>query len=68
MPIFDSLPVQRVLREFTVSCYRNGRWIAAEAHGLPGRGVRQPRRFALWEADRDPARVHVETACAARHD
>jgi hypothetical protein len=71
MSYFDFPPGQRVLREFTVFCDRNGRWVAAEAHGLPG-GVFDSRdeamRFALWQADRDPIRVHVEAACAERRD
>jgi hypothetical protein len=71
MCYFDFPPGQRVLRAFTVFCDQDGRWVAAEAHGLPG-GVFDSRdeavRFALWQADRDPTRVHVGPADLARHD
>jgi hypothetical protein len=66
---FDLPPGQRVLREFTVSRDPNGRWVAAEAHGLLG-GVFDSRdeavRFALWQADGEAARVHVEPAGVTR--
>jgi hypothetical protein len=42
---------------------QRGRWVASEAHGLLG-GVflscKEAFRFALYEADGDAARVHVE--------
>ena len=69
MSYFDLPPGQRVLRQFIVYRDPKGRWVAAETHGLPG-GVFESRdaavRFALWQADGEAARVHVEPACAAR--
>jgi hypothetical protein len=69
VPYFDWPPGQRVLQEFTVFRDPNGRWVAAEAHGLPN-GVFDSRdeamRFALWQADGEPARVHVEPARVTR--
>jgi hypothetical protein len=63
MPYFDSPPRQRVLREFTIRRDQRGRWVASETHGLLG-GVflscKEALRFALYEADGDLARVHVE--------
>jgi len=71
MSYFDFLPDQRVLREFTVFRDQHGRWVAAEAHGLPG-GVFDSRyeavRFAFWQADRDQTTAHVEATCSARRD
>jgi hypothetical protein len=63
MPYFDAPPGQRVLREFTIRRDQSGRWIASETHGLLG-GVflsrKEALRFALYEADGDVDRVHVE--------
>jgi hypothetical protein len=63
MPYFDLPPGQRVLRQFTIGRDQPGRWIACEIHGLRG-GVfstcKEALRFALYEADGDAARVHVE--------
>ena len=63
MSYFDLPPGQRVLREFTIRRDQCGRWVASEAHGLLG-GVflsrKEALRFALYEADGDAARVHVE--------
>lgn len=63
MPYFDQPPGRCVLREFTIRRDRRGRWIASETHGLLG-GVflscKDALRFALYEADGDAARVHVE--------
>jgi len=71
MSYFDLPPGQRVLREFKIFRDRNGRWIAAEIHGLPG-GVfstcDEAVGFALWKADRDATRVHVVPAGTARRD
>ena len=67
MSYFDLPPGQRVLREFTIRRDQRGRWVASEAHGLLG-GVflscKEALRFALYEADGDAARVHVEPASA----
>jgi len=63
MPYFELPPGQRVLREFTIRRDQRGRWIARETHGLLG-GVfiscKEALRFALYEADGDAARVHVD--------
>jgi hypothetical protein len=63
MPYFDLPPQRRVLREFTIRLNHRGRWIASENHGRVA-GVFLTRkaalRFALYEADGDAARVHVE--------
>jgi hypothetical protein len=63
MPYFELPPDQRVLRQFTIRRDRHGHWIASETHGLLG-GVFVSRkaalRFALYEADGDAARVHVD--------
>lgn len=71
MSYFDLPPGERVLREFTVFHDPNGRWIAAEAHGLPG-GVFDSKdkavRFALCQADGEAARVHVQPNCVTRRD
>jgi hypothetical protein len=65
MPYFELPPGQRVLREFTIRRDPRGRWIASESRGLLG-GVflscKEALRFALYEADGDAARVHVEPA------
>jgi hypothetical protein len=65
MPYFELPPVQRVLREFTIRQDQRGCWIARETHGLLG-GVfvsyKAALRFALYEADGDAARVHIEPA------
>jgi hypothetical protein len=65
MPYFDMPPGHRVLREFVIRRDKRGRWIASETHGLPG-GVflrrEEALRFALYEADGDATRVHVEPA------
>ena len=57
-----TLPIAAVLREFTICPDSHGHWLVVEAHGLLG-GVFVSRqtaeRFALREADDDPARVHV---------
>jgi len=69
VPYFDLPPGQRVLREFTVFHDPNGRWVAAEAHGSPARvfySREEAVRFALWQADGEAARVHVEPARVAR--
>jgi hypothetical protein len=62
MSYFDMPPGQRVLREFRVFRDPNGRWVAAEAHGLPG-GVFDSRdeavHFALQQVDGEMDRVHV---------
>ena len=64
MAYFDLAPGRRVLREFTIRRDQRGRWIASETHGLLG-GVfvscKAALRFALYEADGDSARVHVES-------
>ncbi len=69
MPYFDQPPGRRVLREFTIRRDLLGRWIASEAHGLLG-GVfpscKEALRFALYEADGDAARVHVDTSTAGQ--
>ena len=69
MSYFDLPPGERVLRQFTVYLDPNGRWVAAETHGLPG-GVfdswDDAVRFALWQADGEAARIRVEPACGAR--
>ena len=68
---FDLPPGRRVLQEFTVFRDPNERWVVAEAHGLPG-GVFARRdeamRFALWQADGEVARVHVEPAGVTWYD
>jgi hypothetical protein len=57
-----AFPVAAALREFTICPDRHGHWLVVEAHGMLG-GVFVSRqaaeRFALHEADDDPARVHV---------
>jgi hypothetical protein len=68
MPYFELPPGQRVLREFTIRRDRRGCWIARETHGLLGGvfiGCKAAMRFALYEADGDPARVHIEPASDA---
>ena len=65
MPYFELPSGERVLREFTIRRDQRGCWIARETHGLLG-GVfisrREALRFALYEADGDAARVHIELA------
>jgi hypothetical protein len=57
-----ALPITAGLREFTICPDSHGHWLVVEAHGMLG-GVFVSRqaaeRFALHEADDDPARVHV---------
>ena len=63
MSYFDLPPGQRVLSEFTVFRDPKGRWVAAEAHRLTGEVFAsrdEAVRVALWQADGDAARVHVE--------
>ena len=69
MPYFDAPPGQRALKEFTIFRDRSGRWIAAEKHGgldcvFGSRD--EAMRFALWQADGDIDRVHVEPKTGAR--
>jgi hypothetical protein len=70
MSYFDLPPGQRVLREFTIRRDRRGRWITSETHGRLG-GVfldyEAALRFALYEADGDAARVHVEPSPGVSH-
>jgi hypothetical protein len=65
MRYFDQLPNGPVQREFTICPDRHGYWLAVEDHGPLG-GVfvsrKAAERFALREADDDPARVHVVPA------
>ena len=69
MSYLDLPPGQRVLQEFKVFRDTNGYWVVAETHGLPG-GLfachDEAVRFALRQADRDFARVHVEPTAAPR--
>lgn len=62
-------PGEPMPREFTICRDRHGHWLAVEAHGLLG-GVfvsrKAAERFALHEANDDPARVHVARAAASR--
>jgi hypothetical protein len=63
MSYFDFPPGQRVLREFKDNRDPNGRLIAAEAHGLPGGvfdSIDEAERFALWQANGEADRVHIE--------
>ena len=63
MPYFDRPPGERVLQEFRVFRDPNGRWVVVEKHGEHG-GSFDSRdeavHFALWQADGDPARVHID--------
>jgi hypothetical protein len=57
-----AVPITAGLREFTICPDSHGHWLVVEAHGMLG-GLFVSRqaaeRFALHEADDDPARVHV---------
>jgi hypothetical protein len=70
MPYFDQPPGQRVLREFTIRHDECGRWIVSETHGQRGvfLSCEEALRFALYEADGDAARVHLEPSSEILHN
>ena len=66
MPYFDRPPGARVLEEFRIRQDGPNRWILIELHGLGGSvfcSRKEAVCFALWRADGDRARVHVDPPC-----